>query len=191
MSKKAPNSIRTNDLIHNWGGYLFAKKTVTVFDTTLRDGLQSPQAQRQPTLKEKLSFLESLYKLGIEAVEIGFPVASKSHKGEVVALAKHAKKQKLDMLLSCLARTTSEDVEAIVDVSQKSGMATTVNLLIGSSKIRQLVEDWDLKEMVKWIKKSIKKAYKYNLEVEFVTEDTTRSDPKVLKNSTVWRLKKG
>lgn len=179
MKKKS--SLKTEDFVYSWGNYDFGKRKITVFDTTLRDGLQSPQAQRQPTLPEKINFLEKAVELGIEAIEIGFPISSESHKKEVIALAKHVEKNKLNILLSCLARTAAPDIEAIADIVQKSGAKVTANILIGSSKIRRLVEDWDIKQMIKWIKKSIVLAQRNNLNVEFVTEDTTRTNPETIK----------
>ena len=182
MNKKNKNQkvFRQNDFIYNWGGYNLKKKNITVFDTTLRDGLQCPHSKKQPTLKEKVDFIVSAYDVGIEALEIGMPVTSETHKLEVIELAKFVAKNKLKLALSCLARTTEADIHAIADVSQKSGFPITINFLIGSSKIRRLVEDWSLQDMAKWIIKSIQLARKYNLNVEFVTEDTTRSDPKTL-----------
>lgn len=179
---KTKRALALKDLIYNWGGYDFGSRKITVFDTTLRDGLQSPNIKRQPPLSEKITFLESCCQVGIEAIELGFPSASASHQKEIISLAKHAKKNKLKILLSCLVRTTPTDVEAIIDASQKAGVAITANFLIGSSKIRRLVEDWDLRQMKKWITQSIKTAQKYNLPTEFVTEDTTRSNPKTLKS---------
>jgi len=178
---KNPKTADFKKLLYDWGGYDFGKRKITVFDTTLRDGLQGPQVKRHPSLFEKTSFLEACCQLGIEAIELGFPASSEEHKKDVIALAKHAKKNNLKIILSCLSRTIVEDVETIVDVSQKAGVEVTVNLLIGSSKIRRLVEEWDLAEMEKWIAKSIKTAHKNNLPAEFVTEDGTRSDPKTLK----------
>lgn len=172
---------KIEELIYFWGGYNFPQKKISVFDTTLRDGLQSPHIRKYPSISERIKFLELCCELGIEAAEIGFPVASESHKKEVLALAKHAKKNKLNITLSCLSRTLPIDVQTIADISQKAGFPITANLLIGSSKIRTLVEEWDLKTMQEWIKKSVKTALQNNLPVEFVTEDTTRSEPSVLK----------
>lgn len=169
------------ELIYSWGGYNFPGKKISVFDTTLRDGLQSPHIKKYPSISQRIKFLELCYELGIEAVEIGFPVASESHKKEVLALARHAKRNKLNIILSCLSRTLPIDVQTIADISQEAGFPITVNLLIGSSKIRTLVEDWNLKTMQEWIKKSVKTALQNNLPVEFVTEDTTRSEPSVLR----------
>lgn len=169
------------DLIFDWGEYSFPSLPISVFDTTLRDGLQSPQIKKQPTLVEKVEFLAMAEEIGIDAIEIGFPVSSEFHKNDVIKLANHAKKNKYKILLSCLSRTTIKDVQAIIDVSQKAGISVGVNLLIGSSKIRRLVEEWDIKEMEKWIRQSIELAKANNLPVEFCTEDTTRTDPKMLK----------
>lgn len=170
-----------DNLLYEWGGYHFGNRPITVFDTTLRDGLQSAQIKRLPKISEKIAFMTACYELGIDAIEIGFPIASSSHKQDVIALAKHAKNNKYPMLISCLSRTIASDVEAIIDVSQKAGTEVTVNLLVGSSKIRHFVESWTLEEIKKWIENCISMAHTNNLPVEFVTEDTTRSDAEILK----------
>ncbi len=170
-----------NDLIHSWGEYDFGKRRVTTFDTTLRDGLQSPYSQQHIPLREKILFLEAAAKVGIEAMEIGFPIASTAHHKEVSALARYIKTNKLRIVPSCLARTTPADVESVARIAEESGCPMTINLLIGSSKLRQLVEEWNPDTMVKWISDSIKLAHKYGLTAEFVTEDTTRTDPQTLK----------
>jgi isopropylmalate/homocitrate/citramalate synthase len=175
------NDLQVGSLIYDWGGFNFHKRKIEVFDTTLRDGLQCPHVKKQPTLPEKIEFLENCCKLGIEAIELGFPVSSESHKNDVIELTRHATRNKLNIALSCLSRTRAEDVQAVIDASQKSGVEITVNLLIGSSKIRRLVENWDIKDMIGWITGSIKLAQDNNLPVEFVTEDGTRTDPKTLK----------
>lgn len=185
------DELHLDNLIYDWGGYNFSNRTITIFDTTLRDGLQSAQIKRIPPLSEKIAFLSACSDVGIDAVEVGFPISSETHKQDVIALAKYATKQNYSMLLSCLARTITTDVEAIIDASQKSGTELTVNLLVGSSKIRQLVENWNLDDIKTWIEKCIDIAYKYNLPVEFVTEDTTRSDPKTLKFLYTTAINKG
>lgn len=169
------------DLVFDWGGYDFDSSKITVFDTTLRDGLQSPHPNRQPTLAEKKSFIAAAQDLGIEAIEIGFPIASESHCKDVIELAKFAHKHNPKTLLSCLARTTKDDILAVAKVAKESGVPITANILIGSSKIRRLVETWDIKQMLKWIDECILLARKNHIAVEFVTEDATRTDPKTLK----------
>lgn len=169
------NNPSLKELVNDWGNYDFGNRKISVLDTTLRDGLQGAQIKKHPTLSEKIFFLHACEELGIDAIEIGFPISSEEHKNKIIALAKDAKNNNLKIKLSCMARTVVKDVEAVIDVSQKAGVPLTVNLLVGSSRLRRLVEDWDKKEIVKWIEQSIKTANKYNLPVEFLTEDTTRS----------------
>lgn len=172
---------KVSDLTYNWGDYPLGKRRITVFDTTLRDGLQSPHPNRQPSLEEKKSFIKAAQSVGIEAIEIGFPVASVSHRWDVIELAKFAHKQNPQTKLSCLARTTLEDIQSVAEVSRATGLEITANILIGSSKIRRLVETWSLSKMLEWIKKCIQLAQSHNLPVEFVTEDGTRTDQSTLK----------
>ena len=95
-------------------------------------------------------------------------------------IAEHARDAGLPIKLACAARTHVNDVQAVVDISQKVGVPIEVLTFIGSSPIRQYAEDWDLARMLKLSADAIDLARRYDLPVGYVTEDTTRSRPEVL-----------
>lgn len=171
-------SLRLEGLIHDWSKP--KKRTAETLDTSLRDGLQDPSI-KQPSLEEKIKLVNLMSKIGIEAADLGFPINSECHKKEIIELAKHIRKNKLGIKVSVLARTQIPDIEAAVDVSQNAGVPVEAMVMVGSSKVRHFVENWDLDKIDKWMKDSIEFAVKNDIEVNFATEDTTRTDPETLK----------
>jgi len=168
-------------LIYSWDRKLSKRvdKQIEFNDETLRDGLQATYV-RQPNLKEKIQFLEASDSVGINSINIGFPVSEKSEKNEIITLVNHAQENKLNIQLECGGRMLTEDVEAIINVSQRTGVNIEAGLFIASSKIRHIVEKWDLKDMGKIVEENISFALKNNLPVMFVAEDTTRSHPQTI-----------
>jgi len=150
-----------------------------LFDETLRDGIQSPSVV-DPPLSAKRDLLEHMAGLGIAAVDLGQPWASARALSETVALARHLSLRKLPLEAACAARTTQEDLQAVAEVAQRSGRAITAYCFVGSSPIRQWVEGWDLKLLLKRTEAAIRFARAEGLSVAFTTEDTTRSAPEQL-----------
>src|SRR5690606_32925160 len=146
---------------------------------TLRDGIQSPSVV-DPAIDDKLRIVDLANDLGIDTMDIGLPGAGKRAVEDVTTIAEHIRDAKLRVKASCAARTHVNDIQAIVDISQKVGIEIEVLCFIGSSPIRQYAEDWDLARMMKLSADAIDLGRKYNLPVAYVTEDTTRSRPEVL-----------
>lgn len=169
-----------NDLLYNWDLRKISGKRIELNDETLRDGLQATYVSH-PTLEQKTELLHIMDKLNIQSANIGFPIAGPEHKNDIIALINYSQRNKLKINLECGGRVLKDDVEAIIDVSQKTGVKLEAGLFIASSKIRHLVEDWNLEDMAKMIKDSISLAVKNNLDVMFVTEDTTRAHPDTIK----------
>ncbi len=173
-----------HELIYDWNSVekvapLSPKRRIQFLDETLRDGIQSPSVV-DPVIEDKLRLVELANDLGIDTMDIGLPGAGKRAVEDVTVIAEHIKSQKLAVKASCAARTHVNDVQAIVDISQKVGIEIEVLCFIGSSPIRQYAEDWDLPRMLKLSADAIDLARKYNLPVGYVTEDTTRSRPEIL-----------
>jgi 2-isopropylmalate synthase len=172
------------ELIYDWNSIekvapLSPKRRVQFLDETLRDGIQSPSVV-DPSIDDKLRLVDLANDLGIDTMDIGLPGAGKRAIEDVTVIAEHIRDGKLAVKASCAARTHVNDVQAIVDISQKVGIEIEVLCFIGSSPIRQYAEDWDLARMLKLSADAIDLARKYNLPVAYVTEDTTRSRPDVL-----------
>ena len=173
-----------NELIYDWNSVekvarLSPKRRVQFLDETLRDGIQSPSVV-DPSIDDKIRLVDLANDLGIDTMDIGLPGAGKRAIEDVTVIAEHIRDGKLKVKASCAARTHINDIQAVVDISQKVGIEIEVLAFIGSSPIRQYAEDWDLQRMMKLSADAIDLARKYNLPCAYVTEDTTRSRPDVL-----------
>jgi len=173
-----------NELIYDWNSVekvakLSPKRRVQFLDETLRDGIQSPSVV-DPSIDDKLRLVDLANDLGIDTMDIGLPGAGRRAVEDVTTIAEHIRDGKLTIKASCAARTHVNDIQAIVDISQKVGIEIEVLCFIGSSPIRQYAEDWDLPRMMKLSADAIDLGRRYNLPVAYVTEDTTRSRPEVL-----------
>jgi 2-isopropylmalate synthase len=172
-----------NTLIYDWNAAANAKATppqVTLLDETLRDGLQSPSV-KHPSLAEKLAGIELMSQLGIDYVNLGLPSASPRAFSEALELCREIAARKLPLRPVCAGRTLVEDVSAIVEISQRAGVAVEASLFIGSSPIRAVAEDWDMEFLLSRSKAAIDCARQAHLPVTFVTEDTTRARPATLR----------
>jgi 2-isopropylmalate synthase len=182
MSKESGN-IDESELIYDWNT-IDQKETgigvVEFDDETLRDGIQSPSV-KAPTIDEKKQILHLMADLGIHAADIGLPGAGRTVTEDVVELATEIAKNKLPIAPNCAARTIAVDIDPIIEAVHRSGIPIEASLFIGSSPIRQYVEGWTLERMLRMSEGAIKYAVKNGLEVMFVTEDTTRSNPETLR----------
>src|SRR6202521_2113328 len=91
-----------------------AKKHITIFDTTLRDGEQSPGASMN--LAEKMEVAQALGDLGLDVIEAGFPIASPGDFEAVREIAKHIK----GSVICGLARCNNEDIDRAWEALQYS-----------------------------------------------------------------------
>jgi len=172
--------MKSTELIYDWNK-AHPKKfpVVELCDETMRDGIQSPSI-RDPEVSDKCELLHLMNNLGITIANIGLPGAGPRAFNDVLALATYVQKQKLDIKVNCAARTLKHDIEPIARIQELSGVPITAYCFLGTSPIRQMVEDWDLERLKKTTDEALSFAVKENLKVAFVTEDTTRSKPEVL-----------
>lgn len=172
------------DLIYDWNRveapFDWSTARVDLNDETLRDGLQSPSV-KDPSLDTKRKLLHLMADLGIASADIGLPGAGPRVVEQVRALALEIRDAKLAIAPNCAARTVIADVEPIVRISQETGVAIEAATFIGSSPIRQYTEDWTLDRMLKATEESVTYAVQHGLPVMYVTEDTTRATPDVLR----------
>jgi 2-isopropylmalate synthase len=185
---------REREYLHDWN--LIGEEeidrpgTVEIDDETLRDGLQSPSV-RQPDLSEKLEILHHIEALGIHAADIGYPAASPKVLDHVVALAEEISNEGLNVEPNCAGRTHPTDIMPISEAQQRSGVAIEAALFLGSSPIRQFVEGWDADFLVETTEKAVTLARDEGLEVMYVTEDTTRARPEVLRRVYTTAIESG
>jgi isopropylmalate/homocitrate/citramalate synthase len=174
-----------SDLIFDWNtaGSAFdysTRRQVELDDETLRDGLQSPSVI-DPPIADKLEILHLMDGLGIHAADIGLPGAGPRAVADVRALAHEIVQSKLRIAPNCAARTLIADVEPIARISQEVGIPIEACTFIGSSPIRLFAEDWTLDKMLRVTDDAVSFAVREGLPVMYVTEDTTRARPEVLK----------
>jgi len=169
-------------LIYDWNkiGAPARPARVMLDDETLRDGLQSPSV-KTPTIEQKIEILHLIDKLGIDTADIGLPGAGPHVVKDVERLAREIVDARLKVRANCAARTTIADITPIAEISQRTGLALEVGTFIGSSPIRQYTEGWTIDWLLRSTEEAIKFAVAEGLEVMYVTEDTTRSDPATLR----------
>ncbi|HUQ89018.1 MAG TPA: LeuA family protein [Vicinamibacterales bacterium] len=169
-------------LIYDWNkiGAPAKPPRVMLDDETLRDGLQSPSV-RTPTIAEKIAILHLIDKLGIDTADIGLPGAGPHVVADVERLAREIVDSKLKVHANCAARTTVADITPVVEIMQRTGLQLEVGMFIGSSPIRQYTEGWSIDWLLKTTEDAIMFAVREGLQVLYVTEDTTRSDPATLR----------
>lgn len=177
--------MQEQQLIHDWNvagdavDYR-ALGPVELDDETLRDGLQCPSVQ-DPPIAAKIELLHLMAGLGIHTADIGLPGAGPRAVADVTALAQEIARAKLPIAANCAARTVRADIEPIARITQQTGVPIEACTFIGSSPIRQYAEDWTLERMLRATEDAVRFAVGEGLQVMYVTEDTTRARPEVLK----------
>ena len=172
-----------SELIYDWNGPAqidLQERRIELDDETLRDGLQSPSV-KTPSIERKLEIVHMMHDLGIDGADIGLPAAGKQVFDDVLRIAKEIVDNKLSVYPNAAARTVVSDIEPIVELSQKSGIAIEVAAFIGSSPIRQLAEEWEVDRLVRLTEEAVSFCTRNNLPVMYVTEDTTRAKPEDLR----------
>lgn len=170
------------EIIYDWNQVRLMPRpehAFDLFDETLRDGVQSPSVV-DPSIDDKLALLELMDEVGIRSADIGLPGAGRRAFDDVVVMARHIQSRKLRVEPHCAARTVVADIRPVVEAVQKSGQKMGVYTFIGSSPIRQWAEEWTTDFIRKTSAEAISFAVKEGLEVSYVTEDTTRSQPQTL-----------
>ncbi len=173
-----------NDLIYDWnrvaGQELATCGQAMLDDETLRDGLQSPSVL-DPPIEKKIQILHLMEELGIDSVDLGLPGAGPRAKDDVLRLAREIASAKLKIRPNCAARTTEADIRPIAEIVQATGVPIEVATFLGSSPIRQYAEDWTLDFLLRTTEHAVKFARSLGLSVMYVTEDTTRARPEVVR----------
>jgi 2-isopropylmalate synthase len=169
-------------LIYDWnavdGGP--AQSPVMLDDETLRDGLQSPSV-KTPDIDSKIRILHLIDALRIDTADIGLPGAGPHVARDVERLAREIVDARLPLRANCAARTMQADIEPIVEIADRTGLAIECCTFIGSSPIRLYAEDWTMDRLVAMTEDAVGFAVKAGLSVMYVTEDTTRADPDSLR----------
>lgn len=143
---------------------------IAIFDTTLRDGEQSPGCSM--FLNEKIAMAGQLEDLGVDIIEAGFPIASTGDFESVSEIAKQCKKTRV----AALARTVEADVIRAGE-ALKPAAKSRIHTFVATSDIHL---EFKLKktraEVIEMTRNAVSLAAGLADEVEFSAEDATRSD---------------
>jgi 2-isopropylmalate synthase len=143
---------------------------VRIFDTTLRDGEQSPGFSM--TITEKLRMARELDALGVDILEAGFPIASADDAEAVRAVASTIRRP----VIAALARANAKDIECAIHALQPAARAR-IHTFIATSDLHlerklRMTREQCLEQAVA----SVRQARGFTADVQFSAEDATRSD---------------
>jgi len=146
------------------------KNRVLIFDTTMRDGEQSPGASMN--LDEKLRIAEVLEGMGVDIIEAGFPIASDGDFEAVNEIAKMVK----NSIVCGLARATKIDIDRCAD-AVKPAERSRIHTFIATSPLHMKHKlQMEPKDVLAQVSDSVTRARSFLDDVEWSAEDATRSD---------------
>jgi 2-isopropylmalate synthase len=146
------------------------KERITIFDTTLRDGEQSPGCSMY--LDEKVQLARQLDSLGVDVIEAGFPIAAEGDFLSVQAISKECSRP----TIAALGRTVDADIDRAAE-ALKHAKRSRIHTFVATSDIHlefKLKKTRD--QVLAMTKNAVSRAKNYADEVEFSAEDATRSD---------------
>lgn len=142
---------------------------VIIFDTTLRDGEQALQTSL--SVKEKLQIALALEKLGVDVMEVGFPVSSPGDFKSVHTIAKKIK----NSLICGLARCVKKDIDVAAE-ALKSAKNFRIHIFLPTSTIHMRSKlKKNFSQIIEMTVNAIHYARKYTDDIEFSCEDAGRT----------------
>ncbi len=145
-------------------------RTVKIFDTTLRDGEQSPGCSMN--LNEKIEVAKQLEALHVDIIEAGFAIASPGDAAAIAAIADTVK----DSTICSLARCKESDIDAAYHAIQNAQSAR-IHTFLATSPIHMAYKlKMKPEEVLESVKHHVSYARNYVSDVEFSAEDACRSD---------------
>jgi len=145
------------------------KDKVVIFDTTLRDGEQSPGATMSHT--EKLEIAELLDDMGVDVIEAGFPIAS---EGDFEAVSEIAKRSK-DAVICGLSRANFKDIDRCWEAVKHAGKPR-IHTFIGTSPLHRAIPNLTMDEMADKIHETVTHARNLCDNVQWSPMDATRTE---------------
>jgi 2-isopropylmalate synthase len=143
---------------------------VAIFDTTLRDGEQSPGCSMNPA--EKLRLARQIEKLGVDVIEAGFPIASPAEQDAVRAVAEEVR----GVRIAALARAKEQDILCAGKALKPAAHAVIHTFLATSDLHLKYKLKIDRNEALKQAVAGVRLARSLAPEVEFSAEDASRTD---------------
>jgi 2-isopropylmalate synthase len=149
---------------------LHNSERVVIFDTTLRDGEQSPGASM--TFEEKLQVADVLDAMGVDIVEAGFPVTSEGDFEAVSAIAKRMKRA----TVAGLARAAAKDIDRCAE-AVRPALHPRIHLFISTSPLHMKFKlQKEPAEVLELVTQSVARARNLIDDIEWSAEDGTRSE---------------
>jgi 2-isopropylmalate synthase len=142
---------------------------VLIFDTTLRDGEQSPGATM--THEEKLEIAEMLDEMGVDIIEAGFPIASEGDFAAVSEIAKRAR----DAVICGLSRANFKDIDRCWE-AVKRARQPRIHTFIGTSPLHRQIPGLSMDAMADLIHDSVSHARNHCDNVQWSPMDATRTE---------------
>lgn len=149
-------------------------KRIYIFDTTLRDGEQSPGISLN--FNEKLKIAAQLSELGVDVIEAGFPIASNGDFEGVKAIAKNVR----NSTIAALARTVKQDIDRAWEALAYAENPRIHTFIATSDIHMQYKLKMDREDVIRRAVEMVSYARKLCPEVEFSPEDATRTNPEFL-----------
>ena len=157
---------------------------VLIFDTTLRDGEQSPGATM--THDEKLEIAEMLDDMGVDIIEAGFPIASEGDFAAVSEIAKRAN----DSVICGLARAKAGDIERAWEAVSHAARPR-IHTFIGTSPLHRDIPGLSMDQMAEVIHDTVTLARNLCDDVQWSPMDATRTEPDYLARVVEIAIKAG
>ena len=152
--------------------------SIIIFDTTLRDGEQSPGFSMN--LDEKIRMAEALTELGIDVMEAGFPIASPGDYESVKAIAETVGQRDDTPVICGLARSGREDIMRAGD-AVRAAKRKRIHSFISTSPLHMKYKlRMEPEEVLQAVSDSVELARSYTDDVEWSAEDGTRTEPDFL-----------
>ena len=145
------------------------KNRVLIFDTTLRDGEQSPGATM--THAEKLEIAGLLDEMGVDIIEAGFPIASEGDLNAVSEIAKQSE----NSVICGLARAQTGDIDRCWE-AVKHAKQPRIHTFIGTSPLHRAIPDLSMDEMALRIEETVTHARNLCDNVQWSPMDATRTE---------------
>jgi 2-isopropylmalate synthase len=145
-------------------------RRIVIFDTTLRDGEQSPGASMN--LTEKMEAAQALVNLGVDVMEAGFPIASPGDFEAVREIARNIR----GAVICGLARCRNEDIDAAWE-AVKPAEQPRIHVFLATSAIhREFKLKMDKEEIIRRAVEGVRRAKGYCPDIEFSPEDAVRTE---------------
>ena len=149
-------------------------KCIKIFDTTLRDGEQTPRVNLNA--KEKLRIAKQLEALGVDIIEAGFAAASPGDFEAIELIAQNIK----NSTVTSLARAVKSDIEMAAKAIKKANKARIHTFIATSPIHREFKLKMSKEEILKTVDEMVRYARTFTNDIEFSAEDAMRTEKEYL-----------